>query len=283
MRKLLAALSLFGLVTLANADSGPPLKINHQGRLFDSAMAPVTGMHTMKFAVYGMATGGTALWTESQTLAFDGGYYATTLGAVTPFAHDLFAGQTMYLGITVDNDAEMTPREPVDSVPYSMVANNATGDITPHSISVNGNPIVDATGKWVGPATGLVGPQGPQGATGATGPAGPTGATGATGQTGSTGAMGPQGAQGPQGATGPQGPQGATGPAGPQGFRSCVIRYNQPGVACAAGEIITGGGCISAGTVKSSYPTPYTSQGAVPTSWQCDGTLPITAYAICCN
>lgn len=162
MRKLLAALCLFGLVTLAHAD-GPPLKINHQGRLLDAAMAPVSGMHTMKFAVYGMATGGAALWTESQTLAFDGGYYATTLGAVTPFAQSLFAGQTMYLGITVDDDAEMTPREPIDSVPYSMVASNATGDITPHSIAVNGTPIVDATGKWVGPSTGLVGPQGPQG------------------------------------------------------------------------------------------------------------------------
>ena len=88
MRKLLTALSLFGLVTLAQADAGPPLKINHQGRLLDAAMAPVSGKHTMKFAVYNMATGGSALWTESQTLAFDGGYYATTLGAVTPFAHD---------------------------------------------------------------------------------------------------------------------------------------------------------------------------------------------------
>src|ERR1700760_2308968 len=159
-------------------------------------MAPVSGQHTMKFAIYNMATGGTALWTESQTLAFDGGYYATTLGAVTPFAQNLFAGQTMYLGITVDDDAEMTPREPVDSVPYSMVASNATGDITPHSIAVAGVPIVDATGKWVGPSTGLVGPQGPQGAQGPQGPAGATGATG------SQGPMGPIGATGATGATG---------------------------------------------------------------------------------
>jgi len=277
MRKLLAALSLFGLITLAHADSGPPLKINHQGRLFDAAMAPVSGMHTLKFAVYGMATGGTALWTESQTLAFDGGYYATTLGAVTPFARDLFAGQTMYLGITVDDDAEMTPREPVDSVPYSMVANNATGDITPHSIAVNGTPIVDAAGKWVGPTSGLVGPQGPQGAQG---PQGPAGATGSTGAMGPQGPQGPQGPTGPQGATGPQGPQG---PQGVQGFRSCVLRYATTAAVCSGGELLTGGGCISQGTIKSSYPTPQNSNGAAPTSWQCDGTGPLTAYAICCN
>jgi hypothetical protein len=94
------------------------------------------------------------------------------------------------------------------------------------------------------------------------------------GSTGSPGATGPQG---------PQGPQGAQGPQGVQGFRSCVLRYADKGVACNSGELLTGGGCISSGTMKSSYPTPYTSNGAAPTSWQCDGTLPITAYAICCN
>jgi hypothetical protein len=286
MRKLLGALCLFGLVTLAHADTGPPLKINHQGRLLDAAMAPVSGQHTMKFAIYNMATGGTALWTESQTLAFDGGYYATTIGAVTPFAQNLFAGQTMYLGITVDDDAEMTPREPVDSVPYSMVAANATGDITPHSIAVNGAPIVDATGKWVGPSTGLVGPQGPQGpagASGATGPAGsqgPMGATGSTGLTGAQGPAGPAGPAGPTGATGPQGPQGV------QGFRSCVARFSNgvSGVACNSGEILAGGGCVSGpstGTLRASY--PFANNGGGAQSWQCDGTLPLTAYAMCCN
>ena len=110
----------------------------------------------------------------------------------------------MYLGITVDDDAEMTPREPVDSVPYSMVATNATGDITPHSIAVNGAPIVDANGKWVGATTGLVGPQGPQG---------PQGSAGATGS------AGPDGCDGCDGIHGPDRAQGPTGPMGPAGRR----------------------------------------------------------------
>ncbi len=247
MRKMLAIASIVGIAALAHADQPPPLKINHQGRLFDTSMTPVTGPHTMTFAVYSAANGGTPLWTESQNLSFDNGYYATTLGAVTSFDRTLFSGATMYLAITVDNDQEMSPREPIDSVPYSINANNVTGDITPHSISVNGSPIVDASGHWVGPSSGLVGPQGPQGPAGATGPAGP------------------------------QGPQ------GPAGFHSCVLRYASVGVACNSGEMLTGGGCISGGTVKSSYPTPYTQNGAAPTSWQCDGTAPLTAYAICCD
>jgi len=282
MRTMLVVMAMLSSAAVARAD-GPPMKINHQGRLFDPAMMPVTGTHTMTFAVYAAPSGGTPLWTESQQLAFDDGYYATTLGAVTSFAGDLFGGSTMYLGITVDDDGEMTPREPIDSVPYSMVAQNATGDITPHSVSVNGAQVIDATGRWVGPSTGLAGPQGPQGPQGPAGPQGATGPIGATGATGATGAMGATGATGAMGPQGPQGATGAQGPQGPQGFRSCVLRYAQTGVACNAGEWITGGGCISSGTIKSSYPTPYTSNGAVPTSWQCDGTGPLTAYAICCN
>jgi hypothetical protein len=277
MKKMLALLSVIGLAALAHADQPPPLKINHQGRLFDASMAPVSGSHTMTFAVYSSASGGTPLWTESQSLTFDDGYYATTLGSQTSFDRTLFSGATMYLAITVDNDQEMTPREPIDSVPYSINANNATGDITPHSISVAGTQVVDATGHWVGPNSGLVGPQGPQG------PAGPAGATGAAG---AQGPAGPTGAQGPQGPAGPMGATGATGPQGPQGlagFRACVLRYGNVGVACNSGELLTGGGCISGGSIKSSYPTPYTVNGATPTSWQCDGTAPLTAYAICCD
>jgi hypothetical protein len=62
-----------------------------------------------------------------------------------------------------------------------------------------------------------------------------------------------------------------------------VLRFASVGVACSTGEMLTGGGCISGGSIKSSYPTPQTVQGATPTTWQCDGTAPLTAYAICCK
>ncbi|MDD5772655.1 MAG: tail fiber domain-containing protein [bacterium] len=99
---------------------------------------------------------------------------------------------------------------------------NATFDIS-GNIAVNGNAVIDSTGKWVGDSTGLVGPKGDKGDTGNTGSAGPTGATGATGPGGPAGPSGATGAQGPQGNTGPQGPigtqgvQGDTGAVGSQG------------------------------------------------------------------
>jgi len=102
----------------------------------------------------------------------------------------------------------MTPREPIESVPYALTATNAVGDITPTSISIGGTTVISSTGQWMGSPTGLVGPQGPAG------PAGPAGATG------------PAGAQGPQGATGPQG---TVGPQGPSGITSVWSGYAYPG------------------------------------------------------
>lgn len=194
------ALILCSSAATAHAQ-GVPLRINHQGQLFDSTMVPVDGSHTMTFAIYASAASGVALWSEQQTLTFDRGYYATTIGVVAGFPKNLLNGSTMYLAIAVDSDAEMTPREPLDSVPYAICASNATGDITPRSISVGGAVLVDETGKWVGPSSGLVGPAGPQGSAGPQGPAGPPGPGGLQGPAGAQGPMGPQGPQGAPGLT----------------------------------------------------------------------------------
>jgi hypothetical protein len=88
------------------------------------------------------------------------------------------------------------------------------------SLSVGGRNVIDSSGSWVGPTTGLVGGVGPQGiqgipgTNGATGATGATGAAGARGATGAAGARGATGAAGARGATGAAGARGATGPAG---------------------------------------------------------------------
>jgi hypothetical protein len=69
----------------------------------------------------------------------------------------LFAGHSsLYLELRVEGD-KLSPRQHIGAVPYAQVALNATGDITPKSISVAGNPVIDATGKWVGDTTNLSG------------------------------------------------------------------------------------------------------------------------------
>ncbi len=164
----------------------PPL-LTEQGRLFDASGNPVAGAMTFVFSIYSGATGGTPLWTETQTVTLDSGFFSAQLGESTALPPTVFsqATGTLYLGIKVNTDPEMSPRQPLLSVPYALVAQNAVGDITPTSVSIGGTTVIDSTGKWVGAASGIAGPQGP---------AGPTG---------------------PQGAPGPPGPQGPPGPTGP--------------------------------------------------------------------
>ncbi len=224
VRRFVHAAILGALLVCTSVDAQPvPRKVNHQGRLFDSSGNPLTGAHTLRFALYGSAEAGTALWTEAHSISLENGYYAITLGAVTAFPPEAFDGSTRYLGLSIDDDLEMTPREPVDSVPYALVSANVVGDIAPHSITVGGVRIVAEDGTWVGPMAGLQGPVGPPGATGPAGPAGPAGPQGPIGLTGPTGPIGPAGAVGAKGATGSQGPagppgaQGAVGPTGATG------------------------------------------------------------------
>jgi hypothetical protein len=225
--------ALLGTVlAAATASAAVPSFLTEQGRLLDASGNPATGTVSITFAIYDSLAGGTALWTETQSISLDEGYFSARLGESTPIPASAFGGAPRYLGVKVGSDAEMTPRQTLGSVPYALLSNNAVGDITPTSISVNGTQVVDATGAWVGAPTGLVGPTGPVGPAGSAGPTGPAGAAGpmgpagAAGATGPAGAAGPAGPAGPVGAAGPQGPAGAQGPVGPAGPGG-VMAYGQ--------------------------------------------------------
>ncbi len=163
----------------------------HQGRLFDAAGEAITGSAQVQFAIYDAETGGAALWSEVHDVALDDGYFSVSIGDLSPIGGVL--GTTKrWLGITVGNDAEMTPRSPIESVPYALFAGDVNGDIHPTSVTIAGSGLViDAAGKWVGDPSGLVGPAGPPG------PAGPAGPQGPPGMDGLAGPMGPAGPAGP--------------------------------------------------------------------------------------
>ena len=230
---IIAGLGIASMMAIAgNSAASVPNEFTQQGRLFDSSGQPVTGTSvSFVFTVYDTSSGTTALWTETQDISVDDGYYSAVLGNVTSMPSTLFDGSTRYLGIKVGTDPEMTPRLPMVSVPYALMANNAVGDITPSSITVNGKQIVDGSGNWVGPSSGLVGP---------TGPAGPAGAKGATG------AVGPKGPAGAKGATG------AVGPKGPS-FGSCKWQYT-----------------LSSGTGSQASGICPTGSGMHPTAGSCE-------------
>ncbi|MFO0762790.1 MAG: hypothetical protein U0359_40510 [Byssovorax sp.] len=213
-RNLVALVVASGLTLVAaGASAGVPGTLIQQGRLYDANDAPINATEPVTFAIFTSVNGLTQVWSETQQVTFDDGYFSVELASVTPFSAGVFDGSERYLEITVGNGSPLSPRAPIGSVPYAMVAGDVNGDIHPTSVSIGAMEVIDATGNWVGPAisgaTGPMGPQGPMGPPGAAGPEGPMGLPGLDGPTGPMGPAGPQGVAGPTGPMGPAGPAGA--------------------------------------------------------------------------
>ncbi|MBS2029534.1 MAG: collagen-like protein [Deltaproteobacteria bacterium] len=214
MKRLMTIMAT--LLLAGTAFAGVPQQLTYQGRLFDQNGNPLNASATITVDVFAALTGGSSLWTETYSSGTSGavavveGFYSLNLGTQTAFPANLWDGTTRYLQLTVNGEV-LTPRQPIVSVAYALHAgeadsvNNGTVTVDANGISVNGAPIVNASGAWVGSVAGLQGPAGP------TGPAGANGADGAQGPVGPTG---PAGANGAAGATGPAGPAGAAAPVG---------------------------------------------------------------------
>jgi hypothetical protein len=76
------------------------------------------GEYDITFKLYTQDAGGTAIWTETQTVDVTGGIYSTQLGLVNP----LNVGFTTvyYLGITLPGGPELIPRSRLTSAPYAL-------------------------------------------------------------------------------------------------------------------------------------------------------------------
>ena len=216
MKKTLGLLLCISVMLIWSfAFAGVPISMQFQGFLTDADGEALSGSHNITFTMYGSEDGSDTVWTDTMNIMVEQGNFTAVLGGENnPLDANIFGDAPLWLGVAVDGNTELTPRSPVTAVPYATraaMADNATGDITPATVSVNGSMIIDEDGTWVGDVAGLQGETGPEG------PQGPKGDTGDTGPTGPTGPEGPQGVQGETGPAGPQGDAGPTGPAGPEG------------------------------------------------------------------
>ncbi|MBM4319186.1 MAG: hypothetical protein FJ125_04320, partial [Deltaproteobacteria bacterium] len=143
-----------GLITLAlwaapQAARAVPLLVNHEGILLDGDGVPLDGAVNIRLSLYADAQGAVRLWFEDYPLELLEGYYSVLLGEPTSL-EGIFDGDARYLGISV-NGSELGIRHPVATVPYALAADNAVGDITPRSVWVGGEMVIDEDGNWVGP------------------------------------------------------------------------------------------------------------------------------------
>ena len=129
---ILVGLALLVASPLADA---APNSITFAGRLSTSA-GPVNGAQVITFKVFDALTGGTAVWNDTLSVTADNGLVFATLGSTAnPLDQTVFAGSTEYLEITIGSET-LTPRLPMNAVPYSVSASTSDklGTITPSQV-----------------------------------------------------------------------------------------------------------------------------------------------------
>src|SRR3989339_104030 len=123
MNKKRGLLVLCMILLLGSLVSAIPQTFSVHGKLENNAGSPLEGTYNMSFNIYTTYTGGSASWTLSnQDVTTDSnGIYNIVLTNV-----NLDFGSQYYLGVTVGNDSEMSPRINLTSSPYAFEAQNVS-------------------------------------------------------------------------------------------------------------------------------------------------------------
>lgn len=122
---------LLSCLVAGSAVAGSPPFIPVQGVVRSSDGTPLQGEVSMEFALYTVESGGSALWTEQQTLEVEEGMFVAYLGELTPLALSTFRDQgDLWLGVRVESDTEL-PRVYLGTTPFSGYAEHC-GQVPDH-------------------------------------------------------------------------------------------------------------------------------------------------------
>lgn len=105
-----------------------PGTIVYQGRLTQEDGTPVVDQVRATFSLYSTPEGGTSIWSETLDLSPDkNGVFTAELGTITPLTPAHFSEANLYLGLTVEGDDEMSPRQVLGASPYCFKVNTIDG------------------------------------------------------------------------------------------------------------------------------------------------------------
>jgi len=132
-------------VKMERSSRAVPDLIDYQGKLTDSDGNPIEGTVSITFSIYDVEIGGAALWTETQNaVEVSDGLFHILLGSETAFPEDLFNESSLWIGINVDGDGEMTPRCRIASVPFAIQSGTSAPD---DDWTIDGDNVYRETGN----------------------------------------------------------------------------------------------------------------------------------------
>ncbi|MEM7788002.1 MAG: hypothetical protein AAF594_09775, partial [Bacteroidota bacterium] len=156
MLRLAPLAVLLVLTAAASAQTLVPREIPFQGVLQDGG-TPVTAATSATFRLFEAASGGTAIWTETQAVTPDAdGAFAVRLGAGTALPGDL--GRPLWLEVAVPSGGGgqvLGPRTALGAAPYALGLYGLT--VTPSTSSASGlgpNLVGGSPANTVGPNVG---------------------------------------------------------------------------------------------------------------------------------
>lgn len=136
--RLLFVVLIFLLAAAACAPELVPI-FSHQGRLLDETGNPVAdGNYTVEYRIFNAASGGTAAYTESQSVPVEDGLFTTSLGLSGTITPTIFA-QPTWLEVTVNGET-LAPRQQLQGAPYafSLASGSAVQGVEPLARTFSG-------------------------------------------------------------------------------------------------------------------------------------------------
>ncbi|MBN1884342.1 MAG: hypothetical protein JW876_02300 [Candidatus Krumholzibacteriota bacterium] len=126
MKRMCAFVALVAFCAVAPLAAGPPRLVNYQGVLADMGGVVVDdGVYEMTFRLWDEEFGGSVLWAETRMVPVGKGIFNVLLGDVTPL--ELPFDAIYFLGVSIGAEAELEPRVPLTSAPYSLGAGGVFG------------------------------------------------------------------------------------------------------------------------------------------------------------
>lgn len=137
MKKVLFIIAVLCLIISNGLHSQIPEVINYQGLLSDENGNPLAdGDYNITLNIYYVSTGGSVLWSETQSIMLRSGVFNVILGKITPI--NLTFDSQYWLGVTIEGEAELEPRIELTTVPYSFMAKSVQdGGVSNNSIADN--------------------------------------------------------------------------------------------------------------------------------------------------
>ena len=110
-----------------SAQTQAPRTMSYQGLILDAAKHPVTGIHHITVHLYDDPLQGSLIHSESFTSDITNGIFSLVIGSEQSIQPTLNFDRQYWVGVSVDDASELSPRTAFTSVPYAIHANVAGG------------------------------------------------------------------------------------------------------------------------------------------------------------